>query len=322
MSTAVLLGPQRQRPTVAAVVDLLEISGPLAVVTAGWEEREDQDAELHDHLGGRTVNLHLYRRSEEAFAADRELAEAWHRRQERLRELQDLYRVRLAHGLAAARELADRELTSGPGSAALAEQLEAAIAAVRDLDERHLEAVAAVHRDFEAETTPRERPTVARHRSELTEILARSGALGIAGGHVVVLLNRLRLFGLLGPSGLIAELPGDLPILAWSAGAMALAERIVLFHDSPPQGAGDAEVLEVGLGAYPRILPFPHARRRLRLDDPARIALLARRMTPRRCVLFDDGDQLFWNGSFWSSPDGVRWLEEDGGVGAGSDGLP
>jgi hypothetical protein len=322
MSTAVLLGPQRQRPTVAAVVDLLEISGPLAVVTAGWEEREDQDAELRDHLGGRTVNLHLYRRSEEAFAADPELAAAWHGRQERLRELQVLYRVRLAHGLAAARELVDRPAAGEEPSPRLREQQDQAIAAVRDLDERHLEAVALIHQEFEAETTPWERPAVARHRSELGEILGRCGALGIAGGHVVVLLNRLRLFGLLGPNGLTTEVDRDLPILAWSAGAMALAERIVLFHDSPPQGAGNAEVLEVGIGAYLRILPFPHARRRLRLDDPARVALLAQRMAPRRCVLLDDGDQLFWNGSFWSSPDGARWLEEDGGVGAGSDGLP
>jgi hypothetical protein len=175
-------------------------------------------------------------------------------------------------------------------------------------------AIAEIHREFDEAMRPLDRPEIVRHRAELAGVLSRSAALAIAGGHVVVLLNRLRLFGLM-------ELAGDRPVLAWSAGAMALAERVVLFHDSPPQGPGDAEVVEVGAAAYPQVLPFPHARRRLRLDDPARIALLARRMAPRRCVLLDDGDQLFWNGSFWSSPEGVRWLEPEGDVGSGSGSL-
>ncbi len=37
--------------------------GRIAVVTAGWEEREDEDAELLDHLSRPAVNLGLYRRA-------------------------------------------------------------------------------------------------------------------------------------------------------------------------------------------------------------------------------------------------------------------
>ena len=32
------------------------------------------------------------------------------------------------------------------------------------------------------------------------------------------------------------------PVIAWSAGAMALTDRIVLFHDRSPQGPGHPEV--------------------------------------------------------------------------------
>jgi hypothetical protein len=46
---------------------------------------------------------------------------------------------------------------------------------------------------------------------------------------VAVLVNRLRLFGL-------GDLVADKTVFAWSAGAMAVSERVVLFHDDPPQG--------------------------------------------------------------------------------------
>jgi hypothetical protein len=296
---------------VAAVADLLEIAGPLAVVTAGWEEREDQDAELRDHLRGRTENLRLYGRAEELFEADAGLARAWRERQERLRELQEAYRLRLAHALDAAREL----LAWPEPSPAIASEQTAAIEAVRELDRHHLEAIAAVHGEFERAVRPAERPSLVQQRDEVAAIVGRSAALAIAGGHVIVLLNRLRLFA--APAWLAGR-----PVLAWSAGAMALSRRVVVFHDSPPQGAGNAEVLEAGLGLFSEVLAFPHARRRLRLDDSRRVALLARRMAPSRCVLLDDGDRLFWNGSYWSAPEGIRWLEPDGAVGTAQGGLP
>ena len=62
----ILLGPQR-RPTVDVVARSLGLGregldGPVATVTAGWQEREPDDGELTALLGGRAVNLSLYRR--------------------------------------------------------------------------------------------------------------------------------------------------------------------------------------------------------------------------------------------------------------------
>ena len=102
-----------------------------------------------------------------------------------------------------------------------------------------------------------------------------------------ILLNRLRLFD-------IGTLLADRNVVAWSAGAMALADRIVLFHDHPPQGAGIAEVADRGLGLFRGVIPLPNAGERLRLDDPQRMSLFARRFAPEQCVTLDRGAALIW----------------------------
>ena len=59
-----ILGPQRLRPNLIESVRARGITGRIATITAGWQEREDEDRELHEHLEGRTVNLRLYHRAE------------------------------------------------------------------------------------------------------------------------------------------------------------------------------------------------------------------------------------------------------------------
>jgi peptidase E len=178
---------------------------------------------------------------------------------------------------------------------------------VRALDRYHLGRIRRAHRDFEAALRPLERPVVARHRGQLEELLESCTAFAVAGGHVAVLLNRLRLFG-------IAPLVRGRPVFAWSAGAMVLGERVVLFHDDPPQGRGDAEVLESGLGLYSGVLPLPHARHRLRLGETTRVGLFAQRFAEQQCVAMDEGAELAWDGQRWSPSGQVRRLERDGTV--------
>ena len=122
-----------------------------------------------------------------------------------------------------------------------------------------------------------------------------------------MLLNQLRLFG-------VVDLAASKPIFAWSAKTIALARRIVLFHDNPPQGAGNAEVLEQGLGVCPGVVPLPHASRRLRLDDPQRVSLFARRFQPLACVALDPGTRLVFTGERLVAATGGRRLTARGGV--------
>lgn len=301
MAMVQFLGPQRFHPTVSAAVEAAGVSGSLAVVTAGWQERETEVEELEEHLGARTTNLALYRRHEEILRADRELARALRKKHELLRELQELYRIRLAHVKASLRALLAREGTETIVRPARDE----AFAALRALDQHHLARIGEIHAEFEARFRPSDRAVVAFHRRELAAALADTGALLVAGGHVAVLLNRMRLIDL--PS-----LVHGKAIIAWSAGAMALSDRVVLFHDDPPQGSGDAEILDFGLGLGPGVVVFPHARRRLHLDDRVRVTMLARRFEPALCVPLDDGARLTRNGSSWSAAAGTGRLDARG----------
>jgi len=279
--TLTLLGPQRLEPTLAAAVARLGIQGRIAAVTAGWQEREAEIDEMRAHLNSPVVDLALHRRCEQVFAGDPELFRAHRARQDRLREMHRLYRYRLEFTRKPALGLLRRE----GADEVLEPEREAAIEALRDLDRQYLRRIAEVHHAFDQANPAGSHPALERQRDEVAELLRDSAALGVAGGHVAVLINRLRLFR-------FAELAAGKRIIAWSAGAMALAERIVLFHDNPPQGAGNAEVLDHGLGLYSGLLPLPHARRRLRLDDTCRVELLVRRFAPDICLPLDDGDEI------------------------------
>lgn len=290
MRQIVLLGPQQPTPNVGAALEPLDKGAPVCVVTAGWQEREGETEELGDHLGRRTVDLSLYHLAEQVFRSDSVLAGAHKQRQDRLKDLQSVYRIRLSHALRAVHQLTQLD----GASEILPPEIQSAIVAVRSLDRHHLKRIAQVHAEFQDSVRPLERPAVVQARGQISKALADSSALLIAGGHVIVLLNRLRLFDLL-------SLLGDKPIVAWSAGAMVLSDRIVLFHDSPPQGAGDAEVIEGGLGCMQRLTPLPHARRRLNLIDRRRTSLFARRFSPNLCVTLERGSRLDWAGGRWSA---------------------
>ncbi|HEY7817614.1 MAG TPA: hypothetical protein VIG29_05315, partial [Vicinamibacteria bacterium] len=96
MTRVFLLGPQYQTPVLKDVFPSFGIPpGPIAAVTAGWQEREGEDVELNKHLEGRAFDLELYRRADRAFGRDPELARAHREMQRKLRELTRIYDRRL-----------------------------------------------------------------------------------------------------------------------------------------------------------------------------------------------------------------------------------
>ncbi|PRQ02977.1 hypothetical protein ENSA5_19160 [Enhygromyxa salina] len=268
-----LLGAQRFDSTLGSVVRGIACEGPIAIITAGWREREDEDGELRAHLECETVNLNLYQRASDVWRRDPELRQAHRAKQTTLRHKQDFYRIRLEYELEANHVIRQRRAPPE----ILAEEEAASLAAVRILDAYHLDQIRQLHEKFEAEVGLATRPVVAEHREQLAEQLAGCKGIAIAGGHVASMLNRMRLFGL-------RELIDDQAIFAWSGGGMVASDRVVLFHDSPPQGPGASEVLDAGLGLVSDIVMLPHPETRLRLDDAARVSLLARRFDPAACL--------------------------------------
>ncbi|MGI5129582.1 hypothetical protein ACQEVB_22435 [Pseudonocardia sp. CA-107938] len=298
MRRTIVLGPQR-RPVLDRVVAALDLpDGPVATVTAGWRDREADDTELDAQLGGRSVNLLLWSRWLAVLDADPEFAAAQRAHQDVLDELQELYLLQLDGALGAAGEIARRGASSAVRDAVLAD----AEAAVRLVDARHLARVADAEAEFADRQRPGARAAVARHRAEIAGVLSGAAALAVAGGHVGVLMRLLRIF---------AVSPPPL-VLAWSAGAMALTERVLLFHDRAPHGPAHPEFAGAGLGLVRGCVFLPHPRRRLLLDDPARTAVLARRVAPDRCVLLDDGVRLDLTGD--GLPPHARILTVDGTV--------
>ncbi len=301
MTHLVVLGPQR-RPTVDSVVRNMDMDGPIATVTAGWRDREPDDAELDALLGGRSLNLKLYARWQDTWDSDPEYAAAEREHRAALAERQELYLVQL-HGVLGALREVDRYGGSRTGfrEAAHADTE----AALRLVDERHLARVRDAHAEFEAAWRPGEREVVARHRGAVRQVLDGVRALVIPGGHVGALLHVLRLFAVTAPP----------VVIAWSAGAMALTERVLLFHDRVPHGPAHPEFVGAGLGWLPGCVLLPHARRRLRTDDPARMAELAARVAPAWCVVLDDGIRLDLPPGSAALPDGTRVVEADGRIG-------
>lgn len=300
-SAVVLLGAQRFEPTLGAAVAELGVTGRIATITAGWQERESEDEELAAHLGRRTVNLRLHARGEELFASDANLRAAHRERQDALRHRQDFYRIRLEHELEADRVIRQRVAPAE----IVAEQAEASIDSIRELDRWHLLHCRMQHEAFGNQWQLRERPSVVRHREEIASLVAGCAAIAIAGGHVASLINRLRLFG-------IGHLVGGRAVFAWSGGAMAVSDRVVLFHDDPPQGPGGSEVLDEGLGLCPGVVVFPEPEKRLRLDRTDGVAGLARRYAPALCLALPARSRVTWRDGRFSSVQGVQHLRPDG----------
>lgn len=277
----VLLGPQR-RPRVGRILTSLGLQDSrVAVITAGWREREAEDHEFAEVTDAEVHNLRLYARMADVWQRDPGFAAADMRRRETLTELDELYLAGLDHAIGAVLTLGARAPRDPAAHAAVLADAENV---VRQVDARHLARVQEVHARFWDEQRPHERPAIAEHRHAVAAALVDCSAVLVAGGHVGVLLRALHLFNLAAAV--------DRPIIAWSAGAMALTDRVVLFNDRAAHGPALAHVYAFGLGLAPGVVAMPAARDRLTLDNHLRMAMLARRFSPASCLLLDDGARV------------------------------
>lgn len=300
----VLLGPQRPTRNLAEAIHAAELpDGRIATISAGWQEAEDDIDDVREVVGRPLVDLRLYARAEEVFQSDEVLAANYRTRQDTLKEQQRLYRLRLKQLAIAARQTLRAE---GDAEMIAAEQRHA-VAQLRALDRHHLHRTESIQKPFAEAFNIDSNPLLARHHGEIGEIIDTSSAILITGGNIVVLLNRMRLFG-------VDRLLQGKHLVAWSAGAMVLAERIVLFHDRAPQGRRDAEIFGAGCGLIPGSIFLPDASSRLREGERSRVALMSRRFSPDTCITLDSGAALEFAGNTLAKADGARRLNHDGRI--------
>ena len=165
----VLLGSQR-RPSVQHVVRELDPHARVATVTAGWQEREPDDAELNELLGGRAVNLSLHARWLDVL----EKRPGVRPRRARARRgpgraAAASTSAQLDHALR--RDVRHRRRQGGAARGSRDRVLADALELVRMVDEQHLVRVREAHLEFYDAWRPQDRPVVAAHREEVREIL-------------------------------------------------------------------------------------------------------------------------------------------------------
>lgn len=299
-----VLGPQRPTRNIAeSMAEAGFPEGSVATITAGWQEAEDDIDDLREVVGRPLQDLRLYARAEEVFQADANLAAAYRARQDQLMQQQRLYRLRLKHLAIAARQT----IRAAGDPVMVAAEKRHAIAQLRALDRHHLHRTESIRRPFNVRFNPETTPLLAQHHREIGEIIDQCSAILIAGGNLPILLNRILLFG-------VEPLLARSPLVAWSAGAMVLAERIVLFHDRSPQGRRDAEVFGMGCGLISGSVFFPDAAHRLRESEHSRIELMCRRFSPDTCVTLDNGASLEFAGSKIKAVNAVRRFNRHGRI--------
>lgn len=313
-----LLGPQRE-PHLRDVVRSLGLEGArFATITAGWRDREGEDGDLREELGD-TVNLRLWRLLQQLWEADPELAAGDRERRRVLTEMQELYVLGLQKSAEALSEIRTRESRDER----IREMAIADVLAIkRDMDRRHRDRVEQVHLEFYATYQPEHRPAVVKARFLVGQRIADCDAVVIPGGHVGVLLGSLHIANL--APALAAPTPATetdadpaptlyRPIIAWGAGAMALTERVLLFHDHSVVAPGISEVLMDGLGLTRGLVALPNASLRLEVKNRARMTVLAQRCIPRVPLLLDPGAQvtLTANGEL---PTGARVVDPEGRI--------
>lgn len=281
MRVTVLLGPVTDGAPVAAELAALGVDGPVALVTAGWEEGERNEAELDRALGGGTRNLGLFGRRLDIMQSDPQYAAADRALRVLVADLREVYLVQLRYALRGVEAVRQH---AAKARRLAGDELEEAVETVRGLDERYAARLAQAHDEFYDTTRPHERIVIASHRAEVASIVGECAAVAVAGGHVGVLTECLHLSNL-------GAVIGDRPLVTWSSGAMAVAERVMVVDDNDLAGRPD-EVLTAGIGVVHGVVPLAAARLRLHIEDRNRLAVLARRVAPRVCVLLDPGDRL------------------------------
>lgn len=297
-----LLGPQRPTVNIHSAMKSAGFGdGPISVISAGWQEAEGDLGGLQEFVKNPLSDLRIYQRAEQLFAADTALHEAYRMRQSRLQEQQRFYRLRLRQLAIAARAT----LRTDGDRAIVAAERRHAVSQLRALDRHHLSQVRKLHARLDAAISAGSHPLLEEHAAAIRNELSQFETVLITGGNVVVLMNRLRLFGL-------PDLLRDKNIVAWSAGAMALCDRIVLFHDKLPQGRRDAEILATGTSIVPGIVVLPDATHRLRSGDALRVSLFDRRFSPDTCMTLNNGALLLFDGESLKESKAVKRMTRTG----------
>lgn len=118
-------------------------------------------------------------------------------------------------------------------------------------------------------------------QARLEQRILSANTIVLFGGQLDLLLDALRLFRL--RDALAEALRRGAQIVAMSAGAMVLCERVIIYDDMATTRR-DFQLYDRGLSLVRDIQLFPHCTERIQTEDPDNLAYLARRFRHHACV--------------------------------------
>lgn len=158
-----------------------------------------------------------------------------------------------------------------------------------DADARHADVLAELWEHFHVAAGLEFDPYWHELRDQLTTRILQSSVIVLPGGSPSKLLVGLRFFRL---AGVLTEaLRRGTSFFGTSAGAMVLQRRVVVFHDHR-EPREEFQLLENGVRLVEGLQVFPHCTDRVQTADPANLAYLAARFSPRVCVGLNAGSVL------------------------------
>lgn len=313
----IALGPQRPVPTVPELLGEIPGDGPVVAISAGWRLDEVEQPKVLEQLGVDVTHLPLYRWYEQIKRAELTVHREHADRQARVRAAKRHYQVRMSHALAAYREVVAEPVDD----ADIQERAElAALSHLREVDRTYGSQVDGFLRAGERDAW--EGDVAATGHAHARNAILGARAVLVAGGHVGVLHTRMHFFGL--PGILTEAVEAGTALIAWSAGAMALSDRIVLYDDESPSGSADPELFGNGFGLLPGAVFLPYASQRLDLEDGDRVARFARRFGPTPCIGLEPGAAVEFVDGRWvglGDRSATPVLRPDGVVAHGLGGL-
>ncbi len=302
-----LLSSRHEDPEVAA-------SRRVLLVTAAWAEGEHDEAHVKRSLNAiglasryeagfdRTlVNLSLAHEVRGMTRAAPRLIEEWlegRRVAEMARtfylehnaHLINLFRRTLAAGkqddpsLTVARLAADQGHHGGGGKLlryTLSRELHQALATLEANDDHLVNLLDEIEqRAFDASGLAYH-PAWRAAQARLERRILEANTIMLFGGRLDRLLDALRFFRLRDALG--EALRRGAQIVAMSAGAMVLCERVIIYDDLAATRR-DFQLYDRGLALVRDIQLFPHCTERIQTDDPDNLAYLARRFRHHACV--------------------------------------
>ncbi|MAA77907.1 MAG: hypothetical protein CL916_01505 [Deltaproteobacteria bacterium] len=302
-----ILGPQRGAPLLIDIIHDQYPQAKIAVISAGWRHEESQLRSLARDLQRPLELLPLYQWFDDLGRTEPELSNEHALRQKRIKSYKDTYRLKLQYGMEFLQAIRKKQDISPE---LFMEDVLSAQEDIQKIDMEAMERIGRIRDSFPNLVQPWLHPSAQPFHEEIKETLDACDVLLITGGHVAILRNRMFFFGC---QKLLQQfLKQGKTIIAWSAGAMSLCEQIILYYDDPPDGSGNAEVLDTGMGLLPHVLFFPHAQQRLRITDTKRMRDLAQRFSQYQCITLEKETHLTFDQDGWSYHNNVQKCSLDG----------